>query len=75
MSKPAQLCEAQQQELLRFFSPTELPTIRRHLKDIFRVAAFESDIVQNDGGQNALFTLYHLIEIIDEAEKGPAPHE
>ena len=62
---PNQLTEAQQQELLRLFAPTELPGVRRHLKEIFRVAAFESEIALNDGGKDALFTLYHLIEIID----------
>jgi len=65
MPKPNQLTEAQQQELLRQFAPTELPTMRRHLKEIFRVAAFESEITSNYDGKDVLFTLWRLIEIID----------
>lgn len=58
-----------QQELLSFFSPLELPSIHRQLKDVFRVAAFESDIASNDGGKNSLFTLYHIIELVEGLEK------
>ena len=55
-----------QQELLSFFSPTEVPTIHRQLKEIFRVAAFESEIAKNNGGQNSLSTLYYLIELVEQ---------
>ncbi len=64
MSKP-QLSEAQKQELLDFFT-LECSALRRQLKLIFKIAAFESDIAANQGGKNALFSLYHIIEIIDE---------
>ena len=55
-----------QQELLSFFSRTELPAIHRQLKEVFRVAAFESQITENEGGKNSLFTLYHIIELVEE---------
>ena len=55
-----------QQELLSFFTPGEVPTIHRQLKEVFRVAAFESQIAENEGGKDSLFTLYHLIELIEE---------
>lgn len=55
-----------QEKLINFFSPVEIDSIRRHLKEVFKVAAFESEIAKNDGGQNALYTLYHIIEILED---------
>ena len=54
-----------QQNFLDFFSKVETPIIHRQLKDVFRVAAFESDIAIQEGGKNALFTLWYIIELIE----------
>lgn len=54
-----------QHRLTNFFSPVEIPVLSRHFKKLFRAAAFESDLAQLEGGKDALFSLYHLIELMD----------
>ena len=56
---------ADQQKLFDFLHPIEIPGIHRKLKQVFRAANFDSDISENDGGKDALFTLYMLIELIE----------
>ena len=64
MSNAAQLTEAQR-ELLNFLSPVEVAGIHQQMKDIFRVAAFESEIAKQEGGKDALFSLWYLIELLE----------
>jgi len=52
-------------ELISFFAHTEIPTLKRQFKQVFRAATFESDLSLDNDGKNSLYSLYHLIEILD----------
>ncbi len=58
MSKP--LTPAQQ-EILDFLSPIEAPVLHKHLKEVYRSAAFETDTPRQ-----SLFALWYLIELIEK---------
>lgn len=57
------------QELLEFFSMGETPTIQQQLKEVFRVAAFESEISEKEGGKDSLFTLWYIIELLEKLKE------
>jgi hypothetical protein len=64
MSKETQLTEAQL-ALLEFFCPVEIDGKHAQFKSIFRTVAFESEMAENVGGKNALFSLWYLIELLE----------
>ncbi len=49
-----------------YFTPVELPTLHRHLKTCFRMAAFETGSDLGDEEKQSLFSLYYLVELLDE---------
>ena len=67
MSKNIELTEAKQ-EFLDHFSPIEVPAIKRGLKQVFQAAAFDTDITNDKGGKDSLFTLYQIIELVEQIE-------
>ncbi len=56
------------QEFIDFFSQHGIQNIKNDLKRVFQVVTFDTDIASQQDGRDSLFTLYQLIELVEQME-------
>lgn len=66
MSKIEKLSKGQE-KVLNFLHPLDLPMYIKSFKQIFRAAAIESEICNEENGKVALGNFYSFIEVLEEA--------